>query len=423
MSCLEQKKDFVLKGNVVHAPHRGSLEIIENGFLVVRGGKLEEIAQRYEGDIPVVDYKNSIIIPGLCDMHIHAPQFAMRGLGLHMELLPWLNTYTFPEESKFAQEEYARQVYTRFAQQLVRNGTTRACVFGTIHTHTVLLLMDILEQAGICAYVGKVNMDRHAPVDLCEQTQQSVEETLNWIHQTNKKSKRIQPIITPRFLPACSQELLYALGDISKKQCIPVQSHLSENLKEIEWVKNLEPDCHFYAQAYQKYGLFGESAKTVMAHCVHSPPEEMELMANNGVYAAHCPDSNANLASGMANVKLLMEMGVSVVLGSDVAAGCTLSILDQMAKAIQISKLRSQQHGGNPLTFEEAFYLGTSAGAAFFEEGAGFQAGSYLHAVVLNDAPSAYTAQRTVAERMQKMVYLPEERVIQAVYANGGQIL
>lgn len=413
--------DFVLKGNIVHAINLGELSVAENGYLVVRDGKVKEILREYGGT--VTDYGNSLIVPGLCDMHVHAPQFAMAGFGLDMELLQWLKTYAFPEESKYNDLSYAEYVYKTFAKALVEAGTTRACVYGTIHTDTVLMLMDILENAGISAYVGKVNMDRNAPAPLCEDTSQSIDETKRWLRACKGRSDHVKPILTPRFLPACSGALLKSLGDIATERGLPVQSHLSENLSEVEWVKQLEPDAASYGHAYEKYGLFGKDVLTIMAHCVYSTEEEKTLMARNGVWMAHCPDSNSNLASGMANLRGMLDAGVPVTLGSDVAGGSTLSMLDVAAKAIRVSKLRQSTRGGKSLTVPEAFYLATSAGAVFFGEKPGFQAGCPLHAVVIDDAHMINTPLLSVAERLERAVYLSRNIKIEAVYAEGRKIL
>lgn len=414
-------RDFVLKGNIVHATKMGELSVTENGYLVVQGGNVKEILREYGGS--VTDYGNSLIIPGLCDMHVHAPQYAMAGLGLDMELLQWLKSYAFPEESKYSDAEYAKYVYEAFAQALVRAGTTRACVYGTIHTDTVLMLMDILERAGISAYVGKVNMDRNAPAALCERTQNSIDETKRWLAACGNKFEHIKPIITPRFLPACSGALLKALGDMAREYGLPVQSHLSENKDEVEWVKELEPDASCYGRAYEKYGLFGKGSRTIMAHCVHSTERERALMAKNGVWMAHCPDSNSNLASGMANVRSMLGAGVHVALGSDLAGGSSVSMLDVAAKAIRVSKLLKTTGGGERLTVPEAFYLATSAGAVFFGDKPGFQAGCPLHAVVLNDGHMINTPGLSLPERLERAIYLSRDVKIEAVYAQGRKIL
>ena len=414
-------RDYAIKGNIVHALKMGELTIKEQGVLIVRDGRIQEITHTYTGD-DLLDYGDQLIIPGLCDMHVHAPQYAMAGFGLDMELLPWLNTYTFPEESKFSDPAYAGGIYERFAQALVAAGTTRACVYGTIHTDTVLLLMDILARAGIKAYVGKVNMDRNAPKTLCEDTEGSIRETARWLREAAQRHPLVRPILTPRFLPSCSSPLLTALGETAREQGLPVQSHLSENVSEVAWVRELEAASSCYGQAYAKYGLFGGKVHTIMAHCVHSCGEERDLMARNGVYMAHCPDSNSNLASGMADVRGMLSAGVHVTLGSDLAGGCSISILDVAAKAIRISKLLQSAGGGKCLTVPEAFYLATSAGAEFFGDTPGFQPGGMLHAVVLDDAHLVRPRQLSVAERLERCLYLSRDIKIEAVYSEGQKI-
>jgi len=415
------KKEFALRGNIIYAPVPGELSVTGKGFLLVRDGKVSEVKKEYRG--ATVDYGDSLIIPGLCDMHVHAPQFAMTGMGLDMELLPWLSAYTFPEESRFADAGYAAEVYEAFAKALVGAGTTRACVYGTIHTDTVLLLMEILESAGITAYVGKVNMDRNAPDPLREDTEESLRETRRWIEESLARFRHVRPMITPRFIPSCTPALLKGLGEMARQYGLPVQSHLSENTGEVEWVKKLEPDAANYGQAYARYGLFGGGVPTVMAHCVQSPPEERALMAENGVLMAHCPDSNSNLASGMADVRAMKDAGVDVALGSDLAGGCMISILDVAAEAIRISKLRQAAGGGRALTMPEALYMATSAGAMFFGEGPGFAEGSPLHAVVLDDSGLAGMRDLTLQQRLERCLYLSRNVKVAAVYADGNKIL
>ncbi len=414
-------RDFVLKGNIVHAPVLGELNAAKNAYLVVRDGKVEDILTQYGGE--AIDCGSKLIIPSLCDMHVHAPQYPMAGMGLDLELLPWLSAYTFPEESRYADHAYAQEVYEAFAKALVRAGTTRACVFGTIHTDTVLLLMDILEQAGLTAYVGKVNMDRNAPEALCEDTEVSLADTRRWIEESKKRFKNVMPMITPRFIPSCTPALLKGLGELAREYGVPVQSHLSENTGEVAWVKELEPDAAFYGQAYGRYGLFGEGVPTVMAHCVQSGKEERDLLVKNGVIMAHCPDSNSNLASGMADVRAMLDAGVNVTLGSDLAGGCTISILEVAAGAIRVSKLRQAAGGGRAITMPEAFYMATSAGAEFFGDGPGFMPGSPLHALVLDDSHLVRTNDLGPAQRLERCIYLSRDVKISAVYANGNKIL
>lgn len=211
---------------------------------------------------------------------------------------------------------------------------TRGCIFGTIHRQSTEVLMELLEEAGLCAMVGKVNMDRHSPDILRETTEESAEETIQWLADVADKFPHVKPILTPRFLPSCTDELLEKLGDIQKQHHLPVQSHLSENRGEVAWVQELFPKSKHYGDAYDSFGLFGgENCPTIMAHCVLSSDDEIRLMKERGVFIAHCPESNTNLASGIAPARRYLTEGIPMGLGSDIAGGTRCSIFFAMAEA------------------------------------------------------------------------------------------
>jgi len=280
---------FIIKGDLAFSVSKTEIQTIKNGYLVCENGiskgvykAKEEIPEKYT-NFPIKDYTNKLVIPGMVDMHIHAPQFSFRGTGMDLELIPWLNTYTFKEESKFEDLEYAKKAYGLFSKQLQKSATTRAVIFATRHREATTLLMDLMEKTGVVSYVGKINMDRESIPELMDKGfLDSAYTTFGWINDTVKKYKNTYPILTPRFIPSCSDELMNELKEISKTYNIPVQSHLSENLGEIEWVKALCPWSKFYGDAYDHYDLFGGDTKTVMAHCVYSPDEEVELMKKKG---------------------------------------------------------------------------------------------------------------------------------------------
>ena len=334
---------FVMKGNICYSNDNKELCVIENGYVVsedgICQGVYEQLPEKYQM-IPCYDYTDRLIIPGFTDLHVHAPQYSFRGLGMDLELLDWLNTHTFVEEAKYQELAYAEKAYDIFADDMRKSATTRACVFGTIHNEATLLLMEKLEEAGIKGFVGKVNMDRNSPDYLCEASAaQSAKDTEEWI-KASKQFENIRPILTPRFIPTCTDELMEELSDLQKKYDLPMQSHLSENFGEIAWVQELCPDTSFYGEAYNKYGMFGNDCKTIMAHCVHSTEDEIKMMKDQGVFIAHCPESNTNLSSGVAPIRKYLDMGMKIGLGSDVAAGSTLSMFTAMSMAIQCSKLR-----------------------------------------------------------------------------------
>lgn len=420
-----QEKTFALKGNIIYTPECGKLELHPHSYLVCEDGKVagifDGLPRRWQG-IRVEDYGDKLILPGLVDLHVHASQYAYRGLGMDMELLDWLECNAFPEESRFADLSYARRVYGIFTDALTRSATTRACIFATLHRPAALVLMEQLEQAGLPCYVGKVNMDRNSPDILRETTEQSLEETRLWLEQS-RAFTLVRPMLTPRFIPSCTDELMAGLGRLQREFGTAMQSHLSENLSEIRWVSELCPDTRFYGEAYARAGLFGGDCPTVMAHCVWSGEEERALMKENGVFIAHCPQSNINVSSGIAPVKNYLKEGQKVGLGSDVAGGAHLSIFRAMTDAIQSSKLRWRlvDQDTPALTLPEAFYMATKGGGAFFGKVGSFEPGYDFDAVVMDDAELPTTRDCTLAERLERVVYLSDGRPC-AKYAAGKRL-
>lgn len=418
----------ILRGNICYSTDMEHIQTEERGYLVSENRKVEgvyaSLPSRFEGAV-VTDWGERLIIPGLTDLHVHAPQYAFRGLGMDLELLEWLNNHTFPEEAKYKNLEYARKAYGLFVEDLKNGATTRAVIFGTIHGEATELLMDLLEESGLVTLVGKVNMDRNSPDDLREDSwEESLRSTRRWLEGIEGKYTRTHPILTPRFIPSCTDELMRGLKEIQREYALPVQSHLSENPGEVAWVKELCPWSAFYGDAYDKFGLFGGECPTIMAHCVYSGPGETARMKERGVYIAHCPQSNTNLSSGIAPVRAFLDQGLKVGLGSDVAGGFATSILRAMADAIQVSKLRWRLADSSlkPLSFEEAFYLGSKGGGSFFGKTGSFEPGYEMDAVVLDDKDLAHPQSLTVKERLERLIYLADDSQIAGKYVAGKQI-
>jgi len=410
-----------IKGNIIWAEELGKLTCLEGGCIVTEGGRIAGVypalPEQYAGAEPE-DWGEGIIIPSFADLHLHAPQYPMLGLGMDLQLLDWLNTYAFPTEARFRDNDYARQVYRALAKALIDRGTTRVCMFSSLHREATLILMEELEAAGVIGYVGKVNMDRNGGENLQETTAESIAETRRWLEESARFSL-VKPMITPRFTPSCTDELMAELGRISAEYNAPVQSHISENTGEIAWVKELHPDCQEYWQTYDKFGLWKPG--TVMAHCVYSGESERAAMKRSGVWAIHCPDSNTNIASGIAPIRAMLNEGVKVALGSDIAGGGKLSMLDTATEAIRVSKLR-WLFGGKAepfLTVAEAFYLATTAGQEYFGAGPGFRAGDMLHALVLQDSALAPNPGLSLTQRLERLIYLSSPAEISAVYSEG----
>lgn len=412
----------ILKGHIVHAPVLGQLEIMENGYLVLENGIIAGIYPELpteHADGVVRDYGDKLILQSFADMHLHAPQYPMLGMGMDLPLLDWLDTYTFPVEARFADTEYARRVYRRLANELITNGTTRVCMFSSLHTDATLVLMEELEKAGVTGFVGKVNMDRNGKEGLYQETtEESISETLRWLE--NCRFEHIKPIITPRFTPTCTDELMAVLGKIAEEKGLYIQSHLSENCAEMAWVRELHPDCKQYWESYHKFGQWKDH--TVMAHCVHSDETERRAMREHNVVAVHCADSNTNISSGVCPVRKMLDEGVWVTLGSDIAGGAQLPMYRVITTAIRTSKVRQMMDEWKTpfLTVPEGYYLGTTAGHKYFGAGDGFSVGDALHAIVVDDGDfTESTRPLSVNERFERALYMMEQRSIVAVWSEG----
>ena len=298
------QESFVLRGGIAFSDNKNNITTYYRGYLVcidgICKGAFPALPEEYKG-LKLYDYGERLIIPGMTDLHVHAPQYTFRGIGMDEELLEWLSTYTFPEEAKYSDMEYAHRAYSYFTEDLRRCFSTRAVVFGTLHNEATLELMDQLDQTGLITYVGKVNMDRNGGENLEEEDDiTSLQATREWLERCEGRYVNTKPILTPRFIPSCSDELMKGLGELSKEKGLRIQSHLSENLSEIAWVKELVPASSCYANAYELFDTMGTpECPTIMAHCVHSDEKEMEILKNHGAYIAHCADSNMNLTSGI----------------------------------------------------------------------------------------------------------------------------
>ena len=410
-----------LKGNILEALSPDTLGIHPNSYLVLEDGRVAGIYPVLPDNMAearVEDYGDALILQSFADLHLHGPQYEFMGTGMDRPLLQWLDAYAFPTEARYANIDYAREKYRILAHDLIQNGTTRVCMFSSLHTDATLILMEELEKAGVTGYVGKVNMDRNAPPYLCETTEESERETLRWLEKC-KRFTLVKPILTPRFAPSCSPELLSFLGKLKEERDLPVQSHLSENTGEIALVAQLFPDCRQYWEVYDKYCLF--DSKTLMAHCVHSDRRERAAMRMRGVHPVHCASSNNSLMSGISPVADMLREGQAVCLGSDVSGGTTLSMLHTMANSITASKDRGsmKQDVSQAISIEQAYYMATGAGQAFLGHGIGFQAGEPLHAIVLDDTGLPKLPNITLRERLLRAVYRLDDRHIRAVYSEG----
>ena len=416
----------VYKDHILFTKEVSRFEVLENGYLAVGpdgrvAGVSSDLASLDSGDAEVVDFGDRLLIPAMNDLHVHAPQYRNQGIAMDLELLPWLRNYTFPEEMKYADRAYAERMYRRFVRDLWRFGTMRACVFATIHTESTRLLMNLFLEAGMGAFVGKVAMNRHCPKELSESLEEMTKGYEELVAEFNEPEALVRPIIAPRFIPSCSPNMLRSCGELAAKYQLPVQSHLSENKSEIALVQSLEPESSCYGDAYDQYGLFGQTP-TVMAHCVWTDGEELELMKRRGVMVAHCPTSNFNLASGMAPIRKFLNEGLHVGLGSDISGGHDLSIFRTMVYAIQVSKILYQQnHERAFLSLSEAFWMATKSAGSFFGKVGSFEPGYEFDALVIDDRDLNHD-NYSLLERLERYIYLGDDRQIEHRFCRGKEI-
>ena len=231
------KNSFVIKGNICQTVSYDALDLHKRAYAVcvdgVSMGVFDSLPERYAA-LPLYDYGDCLIFPGMVDLHVHAPQYAFRGTSMDLELMDWLNRYTFPEEEKYEDLQYAEKAYGIFVDALKKSATTRACIFATRHRYATELLMGLMEESGLVSYVGKVNMDRESTEALNEESAEiSAYTTFGWINAVRDRFSKTKPILTPRFIPSCTDKLMEELREIQMAYGIPVQSHLSESKGEI----------------------------------------------------------------------------------------------------------------------------------------------------------------------------------------------
>lgn len=415
----------IYHANIIYTPESRRFEVIPHGYIAVDNGKVEGVYRelpRHLADCPVTDWGDRLLIPAMNDMHVHAPQYRNQGIAMDEELLPWLQNYTFPEELKYADTAYAERMYRRFVRDLWRYGTMRVVAFASVHLESTLLLMRLLDKAGLGGRVGKVNMNRNCPEGLQESVDDAVHACDILVKEFERENSRVRPIVTPRFIPSCTPELLQACGEMARRYNLSVQSHLSENHDEIAWVQQLEPESRHYADAYDRYGLLGQTP-TIMAHCVWTDGDELEMLRQRGVMVAHCPTSNFNVASGLAPVRRFLDAGIPVGLGSDVSGGHDFSIFRMMVYAIQVSKMHYQRNKSCAfLSLSEAFWMATKSAGRFFGKVGCFEPGYDFDALVIDDSDLLVDDGYSLLQRLERFVYIGDDRHIVARYCQGRLI-
>jgi guanine deaminase len=371
------------------------------------------------------------------DTHIHASQYPNAGIFGKTTLLDWLNTYTFPMESSLSVESKAKTVYTRCIQRTLSNGTTTASYYATISVPSTNLLADLCLEYGQRAFIGRCCMDTLSPDFYRDESPATAladtRATISHIASIDPSHSLVTPIITPRFAPSCSSELMHGLGALQKETNLPVQTHIAENPKEVALVKSLFPEHESYTHVYDNHGLLGP--KTILAHAVHLSEVEVDLIKEREGKISHCPASNSAITSGTAKVRRLLNKGIEVGLGTDMSGGYSPSILEAVRQASLVS--RHVAMGGEEeakLSIEEVLYLGTKGGAKVVGLGdkiGGFGVGMEWDAQLIglgsvdgdfgfgDEGPVDIFGWETWEERVAKWVFNGDDRNTQAVWVKG----
>lgn len=394
------------------------LLIIDNGN-VVAAGNAESLLHQLPADTKITDYRGKLIVPGFIDCHVHFSQLDIIG-SFGAQLLDWLNQYAFPVEQKFADPEHAREVAGAFVDELLRNGTTTAMVFGTVHAHSADAIFEAAEARDMRLIAGKVLMDSNCPEALRDDPDSGYAESKALIERWHGKG-RLGYAITPRFALTSSPEQLTAAGKLAREYPdVWIHTHLAENMDEVEEIARLFPDSRSYLDVYDEFELLRD--RTVFAHCLHMDDEDRSLMASKGGAAAFCPTSNLFLGSGLFDLASIRAAGIRCGLGTDVGGGTSLSLLNTASEAYKVLHLQDQ-----PLQAMRALYLATlgAAEALYLDDKIGnFEMGKEADFVVLDFEGSSLTARRTGAastmeEKLFALMTLADDRNIDSTWVHG----
>ena len=404
-----------------------SYEYFEDGLLVIENGQVANVGHAADllpslKGVNITEYRDALITPGFIDTHIHYPQTGMIA-SYGEQLLDWLNTYTFPTEQQFADKAHAADVAGIFLKELLRNGTTTALVFGTVHKQSVDAFFEAAEALNLRMIAGKVLMDRNAPDYLTDTAESGYADSKELIERWHGKG-RLHYAVTPRFAPTSTPEQLTLAGKLlGEYPDLYMHTHLSENRKEIEWVKALFPERKGYLDVYDHYKLIG--ARSVFAHGVHLCDDECKRLAETGSAVAFCPTSNLFLGSGLFDLNKLEQHGVRVGLGTDVGAGTSFSQLQSLNEAYKVMQLQ-----GKKLDPFKSLYLATLGGAnaLYLDDKIGnFESGKDADFVVLdyNATPLiSYRMQqaKTLDEKLFALTMLGDDRAVKETFAAGQSV-
>ena len=401
-----------------YAWHEDGLLIVDGG-MVVAAGDYAQLLPTLPSEVAIVDYSGKIICPGFIDTHIHFPQTDMIASPAP-GLLPWLDSYTFPTERKFEEAAHGSEVAEFFLDQLMRSGTTTAMVYCTVHKESVDAFFNASEARGLRMVAGKVLMDRNCPDFLADTAESGARDSEELIQRWHGRG-RAAYAITPRFAPTSSEAQLAATGELARAYPDTyIQTHVSENCDECNWVKSLFPASRSYLDVYDHYGLLRPRA--MFGHCIWLDDDDFARMADTGAAAAVCPTSNLFLGSGLFDFERADAKGVLLSLASDVGAGTSFCMLQTMNEAYKVARMK-----GSYLPALRMFYMATLGAARAMQlEGVigNFAAGAEADFIVLDPAATPLLKRRTnecdnLEELLFALALLGDDRAVAATYAGG----
>ncbi len=405
-----------------------AIEYFDDGVIVVADGHIEKIGPALSilatlpDTVGITEYPGRLLLPGFIDCHVHYPQVDVIA-AYGTQLLDWLNTYVFPAEARFANEALAIQTAEFFVTELLRNGTTAALVFPTVHPHSVDALFNAAARYDMCIASGKVLMDRNCPDNLRDTAQSGYDDSRALIERWHKQG-RARYAITPRFAPTSTPQQLRLAGQLAQE--FPdtlVHTHIAENRDEVAWVGELFPDSSSYLGVYKDAGLLRE--RSVFAHGIHLDDHDLEQLANHDAAIAFCPTSNLFLGSGLFDLARATSHGVRVGLGTDVGGGTSFSQLRTASEAYKVLQLNGQS-----LSSFRALYLATLGGAEalHMQDTLGnLEPGKAADFIVLDPGSTPLLSRRvqhceTLEEKLFVQIMLADDRAIEATYLLGKPV-
>ena len=392
----------------------------KNGVLLIEGERIAAIGDGLSipPDAIVEDFGDHLVLPGFIDTHIHYPQTQVIA-SYGAQLLEWLERYTFVEEQRFSDPKHAELIARFFFDELLRNGTTTAAVYCTTHPQSVDAFFEESLKRNACMIAGKVMMDRGAPPGLLDDAATGYRQSCELISRWHGNGRNLYAI-TPRFALTSSDAQLEASGALLKEHpdCY-MQTHLAENLKEIEAVGELFPKAKNYTDVYDRYGLLG--AKSVFGHCIHLSEDELARLADTGSIAAFCPTSNLFIGSGLFNCQRLMEAGIAVTLASDIGGGTSYSMLQTASEAYKVLQLQGQNlEAFNALHMMTA---GNATALGLVDQIGTLEPGTVADLAILNSSATPAMAHRIAAIRSDdELQRLREELFILMMMADDRSV-